>query len=588
MATTKTKIELLVEAKVKDALRDLNRTEKEIKDLSKSGSSASNVFGGLKGAIGAVFTVAAIQQVANFGLATAKLADQAGDLRRSLNNLAKKEGLDTVELMRDLRKATAETVSDIDLMKAATQGKFLGVDLKNMPVLFEFAAKRAKDTGQNIGFLVDSIVTGIGRKSPQILDNLGIQMKDLDAEVENLARSTGYWSGKVGENERALYLQQAAVNIANKAIGDSAATTDDATTQMQRLNAQWENFKVIIGDLISGPLSTLLELLNDTLQAINQISSIPVKRISDLKMEIKDLDEQIAKSELVQAENPGFLSKSILKLFGLEDIEALRSRRKEVKAELKALEDQLAGLNTAGGGGAQGGLNQGVKSRIEAIKQESLAILEAKKEALMAEMEQIKFLRTIEQEEIDNRAQGYRELYAEQIALAESAHATISRLFGNLANDIADGAKSSGEAWAGFLKDLKRQIINFLVSEAVRSFVNILFSAFNPGAAALGVGGAVTSVVGSALGSSGGAGKGSLGPVPAPRIRIAPPSQPYNAPQRGAPAPGGGGEVQVRVTTVAPDLATVEAYHRAVNRQVNIPDTDFVNQFNRTQKSEFE
>lgn len=46
MPTGKTKIELLVESKVRDALRDLDKTEKEIDGIAKAGSRASDSFKG--------------------------------------------------------------------------------------------------------------------------------------------------------------------------------------------------------------------------------------------------------------------------------------------------------------------------------------------------------------------------------------------------------------------------------------------------------------------------------------------------------------------------------------------------------------
>ena len=77
--------------------------------------------------------------------------------------------LNDPSLLADLRKATNNTTADIDLMKASVNAKNFGLPVKELGTLMEFASRRAKDTGQSVDYLVESIVTGIGRKSPLIL-----------------------------------------------------------------------------------------------------------------------------------------------------------------------------------------------------------------------------------------------------------------------------------------------------------------------------------------------------------------------------------------------------------------------------------
>ena len=68
----------------------------------------------------------------------------------------------------------------------------MGIDIQKLPDLLKFASIRAMETGQSVDYMVSSIVTGLGRKSPLILDNLGLKLKDLDAEVLKLAKAV--WS----------------------------------------------------------------------------------------------------------------------------------------------------------------------------------------------------------------------------------------------------------------------------------------------------------------------------------------------------------------------------------------------------------
>lgn len=270
----KSKIEILIEAKVKEAINNLNKAEDEIDKMGKAGKTAGMSFSQLGTAVKGFISALAIREVAQFSIEVSKLYGNAVSLRRSLANLAAKEGTDIVQLMNDLRKATAGTVSDLELMRNATQAKFLGIDLKNLPVLLEFARRRAKDTGQDVNYLVESIVTGIGRKSPLILDNLGLKMNQLREAVKEVAIAQGDWNGKVDQNLMDLHLQEAAVLIAKKAIKESGQEIDTATDSIEQFNAEWENAKIILGYLASGPLKKIVDQLNELAESLGKNKDI--------------------------------------------------------------------------------------------------------------------------------------------------------------------------------------------------------------------------------------------------------------------------------------------------------------------------
>ena len=110
-----------------------------------------------------------VQQIAGFAFEIAKLAGEAEGVKAAFDKLP-----NSTALMIQLKEATAGTVSELELMKRTVQATNFGIELEALPKLLEFAAIRAQQTGQSVDYLVDSIVTGIGRKSPLILDNLGI------------------------------------------------------------------------------------------------------------------------------------------------------------------------------------------------------------------------------------------------------------------------------------------------------------------------------------------------------------------------------------------------------------------------------
>lgn len=191
-------------------------------------------------------------QISNFALEVSKLAGEAEGVRAAFEKLP-----NSVRLMNDLKEATAGTVSELDLMKRAVTASNFGISLEALPKLLEFATVRAKQTGQSIDYLVDSIVTGIGRKSKLILDNLGISAVQLTealggastaaASIEDVADAVG--------------------NIAAKELERMGSLSENASTKLERLSANWVNLKVAIGDAANGTgvFGTVVDGLNESM-----------------------------------------------------------------------------------------------------------------------------------------------------------------------------------------------------------------------------------------------------------------------------------------------------------------------------------
>lgn len=127
-----------------------------------------------------------IAELVNGGL---EMAEQADGVTRAFNSL-NQEGL-----LDNLRKATKGTVNDVQLMTAAVQAKDFRIPLEDLGKYLEFAQLKAQQTGQSVDYMTNSIVTGLGRKSPLILDNLGISA----AEISEKTKETGDFMKAVAE-----------------------------------------------------------------------------------------------------------------------------------------------------------------------------------------------------------------------------------------------------------------------------------------------------------------------------------------------------------------------------------------------------
>ncbi len=138
------------------------------------------------------------------------------------------EHLDSPGLLDNLRSATHGTVSDLELMKAAVQANDFRLPLDQMGKYLEFAQLKAQQTGQSVDFLTSSIVTGLGRKSLQILDNLGLSASEVKEEMEK----TGDMATAVG-NIIDRQLAEAGEHFETAAEREAQATTDVTNAQLE-------------------------------------------------------------------------------------------------------------------------------------------------------------------------------------------------------------------------------------------------------------------------------------------------------------------------------------------------------------------
>lgn len=235
---------------------DIAELQKGLQKAQGSLTTFQKNIGGIGASIAAAFGV---QQVASFALEVSKLAGQAEGVRAAFERLP-----NSTKLMLELKEATGNTVSELELMKRAVQANNFEISLKALPRLLEFATLRAQQTGQSVDYLVDSIVTGIGRKSKLILDNLGISAVQLDEALGGASAA----ASTIGE------VADAVGRIAEKNLTNMATFSENASTKLQRLDASWVNLRVSIGDAANGTgiLGTALDYVNRAMETLGSKS----------------------------------------------------------------------------------------------------------------------------------------------------------------------------------------------------------------------------------------------------------------------------------------------------------------------------
>ena len=143
--------------KISELLVSINaKTDKLEKGLGKAEKEVSG-FGKQVTKIGGLIASAfAVSKVAAFTTEITNLAGQAEGVENAFKRIA------DADTLNDLREATRGTVSDLELMKRTVLASNLGLPVENLAKLFEFASRRAQETGENVDYLVNSVVFCLG------------------------------------------------------------------------------------------------------------------------------------------------------------------------------------------------------------------------------------------------------------------------------------------------------------------------------------------------------------------------------------------------------------------------------------------
>jgi hypothetical protein len=115
-------------------------------------------------------------------------------------------------------------------MQRAVQANNFKIPLDQLATYLQFATKRAQETGQSVDYLVDSIVTGLGRQSVMILDNLGISAKEIRDNMKD--GST---------------MAEAVGKIIQKEMGNATTAIDNAEMATSQFSTAWQNMMAAIG-----------------------------------------------------------------------------------------------------------------------------------------------------------------------------------------------------------------------------------------------------------------------------------------------------------------------------------------------------
>ncbi len=294
---------------------DNSEFKRGLKEAQGNLSQLNAGFKRLGGMIGAAFTVSAVTSFVAEGI---KLAAQVEGVSQAFKNL------NQPNLLQNLRTATRGTVTDLELMRKAVQARNFKIPLNQLATYFEFATKRAIQTGESVDYLVNSIITGIGRKSVLVMDNLGISAVELQKEI-----------AKVGD------FGIASGNIIQRELGSMGDVADTTATSIAQLATAWSDLKLAAGDFLIN--SGLKEFFQDltTYMKVLQDSDIPLigwkSPTHENLEEYRKAKEFLAEQQAVNMYSGGESAGGPLENMG-KQIETIATLNEQLKLEKENLE----------------------------------------------------------------------------------------------------------------------------------------------------------------------------------------------------------------------------------------------------------
>lgn len=233
MASVKAEMDK-AKSEIEAAGKDMDKPAKNFTDSWKTAKSAILP---IVAGIGAA--VATMKKVIDFSKEGAEIMR----LTETSSALAKSMGMNMDEVVGAIRGASLGMVSDYDIMQSASRAMMLkvGTDAGQLAQLMEVAAVRGRAMGLSTTQAFNDIVTGLGRTSPQILDNLGIVI-DAEATYSAYAQSIGKASSELTKAEKTQALLNGVLEKSAGLLAETGGLTLDTAGKWEQLDAAQQNF----------------------------------------------------------------------------------------------------------------------------------------------------------------------------------------------------------------------------------------------------------------------------------------------------------------------------------------------------------
>lgn len=254
MANTFTERIKLILSGAKKATRDAKKFETGLQKIQKAAVMAGGSFFAAQGIIeGFKRSIELAGKFDNAATGFSKLANTVGGSAVSINKL---------------RDAVDGTINDVDLMTMANNALTLGVadSTEKLAEMFDGAQRLGKVLGLDTKNAVNSLVTGMGRQSRLMLDNLGI-IVDAEVAYRNFKKEMDIGTRALTEQEKKAAFNNETIKqltASVKTLGKEELTMAEKIAQA---NSSWDNFLTEVGQNFEPFMATVMGGVEDLKEA---------------------------------------------------------------------------------------------------------------------------------------------------------------------------------------------------------------------------------------------------------------------------------------------------------------------------------
>ena len=213
-------------------------------------------------------------------------------LETAFQRLARESGTSGATMLASLRDASSGMISDADLMLAANSAMALGVadNVQEVTNLLQIAIAKGAEFGQAPTKAFGDLINGLGRMSPEILNNIGI-IVDADKAYKDYAQSIGTTADALDDQQRMQALVNAVLEANPDAARQAAEAGDSAAGAFARWDVATQTFSQTAGNVFLPAVAGMTEALTGFLTKVNDVQKIMG---GEILMTPEEIDAKIA------------------------------------------------------------------------------------------------------------------------------------------------------------------------------------------------------------------------------------------------------------------------------------------------------
>ena len=382
------------------------------------------------------------------GVATdlAKQSAKVDALERGFDALGSKIGFTSGSLDK-LRGAVDGTVNDMNLMQQANNAMMLGVvkSDEEMAQLFDTAQRLGQALGVDTTDAVNSLVTGMGRQSKLMLDNLGI-IVDTQTAYDKYAEKLGISASQLDDLQKKEAFNEEVLRISNDMVGELGDEVLDGVTAFAQLETSISNARTAIGEALSPVMQNLAGFFgmaaDKVAEFMRHLTETPfeatVRQMKDLGMETTEYEKAL--NSIAQRKLVGQMAEDYQQILEPMDLITVNVQaQKDLLAEEVAITERMSEIEEELG-----------ETRAK-YSSEEMEKLEKKLQDIEIEKQKSEDLITIAEQQVQRQAE--LNILKEEEKELNKTNFNILESYADKTDEILDKEKEGAKTRAKILKD---------------------------------------------------------------------------------------------------------------------------------------